>query len=192
MPEYSAIENIPEDWSRKIRCPICCNKFINIERFENKPDYAHCPNCGISFQIEKKGQHILFMEFPINFLENMKGRWLSQIDIEDALQRNGNQVHITTSQINTSKPMTKKPNLVRAEAVRRARSLVELKNSPDTIRAALKDTVKLSAADIEEIIKDAFSVYDELQKQRNKKIMVYSVFIVVFMIVFFVFLNFII
>ena len=50
----------------------------------------------------------------------------------------------------------------------RARSLVQLKNNEDAIRAALKSSSSLSASEIEEIIKDAFSVYETQQKQQNQ------------------------
>ncbi len=186
MSEYSAIENLPEDWSRRIRCPICSSNIIQIQRFDNRPDLVHCPDCGIRFQIEKKGQHILFVETPINFLENMRNRWLSRNDIEEAVKKIGSENKNKNLSKKPSKPVITKSNPVRAEAVRRARTLVQLKNSPEAVRTALKGSLKLRDIDIEEIILDAFNVYEEQQKQRNRMIIKYSVYVGVFLILFFI------
>jgi hypothetical protein len=122
----------------------------------------------------------------------MKNRWLSRDEIEEALKKTGARVHDVTVEKRASKPVIIKSNPVRAEAVRRARSLVQLKNPPDAVRSALKGTLRLSEMDIEEIIKDAFNVYEEHQKQRNLQIIKYSIIIVVLMILFFIILSFLI
>lgn len=127
MPELSAINFFPEEWTNKVRCPICHSRYVEIQRFNAQPDQIHCPNCGVSFQIETKGNHIKFLETPINFYEGMKNRWVTRNEVEEAVKNNRNRNQDGKLQERAAKPVNAKPNPARAEAVRRARSLVELR-----------------------------------------------------------------
>lgn len=189
MPELSAINFFPEEWTNKVRCPICRSRYVEIQRFDAQPDQIHCPNCGVSFQIETKGNHIKFLETPINFYEGMKNRWVTRNEVEEAVKNNRIRNQNSKLQDSVIKPINAKPNQARAEAVRRARSLVQLKNNEVAIRAALMSSSNLSAAEIEEIIKDAFSVYETQQKQQTKRVLIYSLVFIVLLIVFFVVMN---
>jgi transcription elongation factor Elf1 len=188
MPELSAIDVFPKEWANKVRCPICRSRVVEFHRSDIQPDKVHCSNCGVSFQIEKKGNHIKFLETPINFYEEMKNRWVTRNEVEEALQKISFHKP-DKSPAMTAIPVNAKSNPTRAEAVRRARSLVQLKNSENAIRAALESSAKLSANEIDEIIKDAFNVYAAQQKQRNKRILIISLSIIIFLIVFFIVLN---
>ena len=119
----------------------------------------------------------------------MKNRWVTRNEVEEAVKNNNIRNQDSKLQDKAAKPVNAKPNPTRAEAVRRARSLVQLKNNEDAIRAALKSSSNLSADEIEEIIKDAFSVYETQQKLQTKRVMIYSLAIILILIVFFVVMN---
>jgi hypothetical protein len=161
-----------------------CN--FNGSTFSRIKYIAHI---AVSVSRLKKGKTHQFLETPINYFEGMKNCRGTREVIEVTLQKYKIETQGRNTQFTASSSDHSKPNPMKAEAVRRARSLVQLKNSPETIRTALMSSVKLSVSEIEEIIKDAFSVYEDQQKQRNQRILIYSVAIMVFLILFFIVLS---
>lgn len=189
MPELTAIDVFPKEWGNKVRCPICHSRAVEIQRSGVFPDKIHCPNCGVSFQIEQKGNHIKLLELPMNFSAEMKNRWVTRMEVEEALKISGFQKSAGKSQGVYTKKDNSKSNLTRAEAVRRARSLVQLKNDRNAIRDVLYGFPDLSEGEIDEIIQDAFNVYAAQQKQRNRKTIIFSLVVILLLVVFFIVLN---
>ncbi len=167
MSSLSAIEVISDEWSRKARCPVCKGGFLQIQKSDLTSEQMHCPHCQVSYFIEKAGEHIFFTNFPLSFPEGLKNRWVSRHEISSELAKNPPQKKKASLNIPTANPL-------RAEAVRRARTLVELGNNKNDIRKALAASMQLTEFAINEIITDAFRVHQMKQKQKTKKFILYA------------------
>jgi len=174
MSQYVSINRFPDTWGVNARCPVCKSRTMKVIHFDSAADQLHCQVCGVSFEVEEKGEHIYFTQTPMDLEVQLKHHWVTRQQLANEL---GNRTQMFPNQ---SMPLEKvknepKGNPVRAEAVRRARKLVELGNSPDVIRAALSESMRLTDHAIEEIISDAVNVYKMKQKERNKKYWVIAI-----------------
>ena len=179
MSQYTAIKKFPEAWGLNARCPLCKCRTMQIMHFESAADQLYCPFCKVSFEVEEKGEHIFITKSPPEFAEKINHQWVSRQQLAFVLEKK----EAKTSNLQNSfveKPAATKANPVRAEAVRRARKLVELGNSPDVIRKSLAISLNLTDFAIEEIITDAINVYKMKQRAKNKKYFIF--FAVAFLI----------
>ncbi|MAT41694.1 MAG: hypothetical protein CL609_05080 [Anaerolineaceae bacterium] len=167
MSLYSAIETFPDEWSRKARCPICKGIFLQIFHFPNSPDQMHCPQCEVVFTIEQKGEHLFFVKCPNHFPDSLKDRWVTRYEISEKIAKSVNNGPSAAVNIPTANPL-------RAEAVRRARNLVQLGNSKENVRKALAASMQLTEFAIEEILTDAFNVYQIKQKKQFKTTAIFT------------------
>ncbi len=169
MSLFIPIHHFPEEWSRRARCPVCKHGSMVINHNESLADHMHCLYCGVSFEVEEKGEHLFFIDTPINMEDELKNRWVTRQQLQKALENK--RIEATQHQVEFS-PIknTPKANPLRADAVKRARTLVELGNSADVIRQSLSDSLNLTDFAIEEIITDAFNVHKMKLKKRFLKI----------------------
>jgi ribosomal protein S27E len=168
MSQYIAINRFPDTWGMNARCPVCKSRTMKVIHFDSSADQLQCPVCGVSFEVEEKGEHIFFTQTPLDLEIQLKHHWVSRQELAHEL---GNRSQMVPSQ---QIPLEKgnnqpKGNPLRAEAVRRARKLVELGNSPAVVRSALSESMQLTDHAIEEIISDAVNVHKMKQKESNKK-----------------------
>jgi hypothetical protein len=173
MSLYSAIETFPEEWSRKARCPICKGAFLQIYHSPYTPDQLHCPHCEVVFNVEKEGEYFLFTKYPSHFPDSIKKCWVTRREISETLakfQREGAEPAII---------VIPSPNPLRAEAVRRARNLVELGNSKEDVRKALAESMKLTEFAMDEIVADALNVHQIKQKKQTKTTLIFTAIITV-------------
>ncbi|PKO14765.1 MAG: hypothetical protein CVU39_13625 [Chloroflexi bacterium HGW-Chloroflexi-10] len=173
MSTFTAMQHFPDEWTRKARCPICQSGFLQIRRKNPKPNQIFCPNCGISFEIEKGGEHILLMEMPLNFPEQLAHQWVTRAQIQAILRENQKSSPQLTIPASSGVKNVPAANPLRADAVRRARSLVEMGNPPDVIRKALAESLNLTEFAIEEILNDAVAVNKNKQNQKRKKALIW-------------------
>jgi uncharacterized UBP type Zn finger protein len=173
MSTFTAMQHFPDEWTRKARCPICQSGFLQIRRKNPKPNQIFCPNCGISFEIEKGGEHILLMEMPLNFPEQLAHQWVTRAQIQAILRENQKSSPQLTIPASSGGKNVPAANPLRADAVRRARSLVEMGNPPDVIRKALAESLNLTEFAIEEILNDAVAVNKNKQNQKRKKALIW-------------------
>jgi ribosomal protein S27E len=188
MSHYVAINRFPDTWGINARCPVCKSRTMQVIHFDSAADQLQCPVCGVSFEVEEKGEHIFFTQTPMDLETQLKHHWVSRQEL--ALELGNRFQKSPGPQIPLEKENNKpKGNPVRAEAVRRARKLVELGNSPEVVRNALSESMNLTDHAIEEIISDAVNVHKMKQKDRNKKYWVIAagaivmVFLIIFVVV---------
>jgi len=186
MSQYTAIKKFPDAWGLNARCPLCKCRTMQIVHFETAADQLYCPYCNVSFEVEEKGEHIFFTETPPELAEKINHQWVSRQQLALVLEKKEEKKNIPLNSFVT-KPATIKANPIRAEAVRRARKLVELGNSPDVIRKSLAESLRLTDFAIEEIITDAINVHKMKRRAKNKKYFVFfAVSVVILIIVSFV------
>ncbi len=171
MSLYSAIETFPDEWSRKVRCPICKGGFLQIFHNGYQPDEIYCPQCQVSFTVEKSGELLYFLKCPSYFPDTLKDRWVTRYEISEGLARSADCKLTPADTIPTANPL-------RAEAVRRARNLVRLGNSEDDVRKALVASMQLTESAINEILTDAFNVYQNNQQRRSKTTLIFTAIII--------------
>lgn len=181
MCAHTAMDTFPEEWSRKARCPICKGGFLQIKHQNHTSDQMHCPKCQISFYIEKSGEQLFFTDTPEDFPVNITNRWVTRREISEQLAKSTPKVRSAALNIPTANPL-------RAEAVRRARTLVELGNSREDVHRALAASMQLTEFAINEIITDAFRVNQIKQKKRSKNTLVFTSIIIAGIILLFIFL----
>ena len=172
MTDSPEITKIIESQEQITRCPICQSGFLQM-----KPDVVNeqlliCPMCGVKFRLAPSKDHLMFVETPINFPNNLVGLWLTRAQIGKALHEyrmiiNKNGVDHTTTQKTIEIP---KANPVRAQAVRQAREMIAAGKSPAKVHKVLNEKMQLTDFAIEEIIQDAVSVKKALQKQTVQRI----------------------
>lgn len=168
MTQFLSIRRFPDTWGINARCPVCKNRTMNVIHIDSAADQLHCQICGVSFEVEEKGEHIFFVQTPIDLEMQLKHHWVTRQQLASVLQNRNNSVNtFQTPFINED--TQPKGNPVRAEAVRKARKLVELGNSQESIRRALKESMHLTDPAIDEIITDAVNVYKLKQKNQTKK-----------------------
>lgn len=167
MSLYSAIETFPDEWSRKARCPICKGVFLQIYHYPHTADQMHCPQCEVVFNIEKKGEHLFFTKYPSHFPNTIKDRWVTRQEISENIAKSITSGVSAANHIPTANPL-------RAEAVRRARNLVQLGNAKEDVRKALAASMQLTEFAINEIIADAFNVYQNKQQKQFKTTVIFT------------------
>jgi Zn-finger nucleic acid-binding protein len=154
------------------RCPICQTEFLQVHETEMNEKFLMCPVCGVKFKSAPSSDHLMFVETPINFPNNLVGLWLSRAQIGKALHdyrmmSNQNGVDRQESRATVNIPTA---NPLRAQAVRKARSLILDGKSPDYVQKRLSEEMQLSQYAIEEIIQDALAVRKAHQKQKLLKV----------------------
>lgn len=166
------------------RCPICQTEFLQVQESEMNEKFMMCPVCGVKFKTALSSDHLMFVETPINFPNNLVGLWLSRAQIGKALHdyrmmsnQNGvdHQEPRKTVNIPTANPL-------RAQAVKKARALILEGKSPEYVKKQLSEEMQLSIYAIEEIIQDALAVRKAIQKQKMQKA-IYSLFALLLIIV---------
>ncbi len=163
--------------NKNLRCPICQTEFLQVQETEMNEKFMMCPVCGVKFKSAPSSDHLMFVETPINFPNNLVGLWLSRAQIGKALHdyrmmsnQNGvdRQEPRKTVNIPTANPL-------RAQAVRKARALILEGKSPEYVQKQLLEELQLSQYAIEEIILDALAVRKANQKQKMQKV-IYALF----------------
>ncbi|MBE0685351.1 MAG: hypothetical protein IH585_05065 [Anaerolineaceae bacterium] len=143
-----------------------------------------CPVCGVKFKSAPSSDHLMFVETPINFPNNLVGLWLSRAQIGKALH----DYRMMSNQNGVDRQETRKTvniptaNPLRAQAVRKARSLILEGKSAEYVQKQLSEEMQLSQYAIEEIIQDALAVRKAKQKQKFQKV-VYSLFVLFLIVV---------
>lgn len=174
MSLFVSLRHFPEEWGKKARCPICKHGTMQIMRFDDAADQLHCLYCGVSFEVEEKGEHLFFIDTPLNLENELKHRWVTRSQLIKVM---GNNKDEANRKENGLEPRSNGSlaNPLRADAVKRARTLVELGNSPEMIRQSLSESLKLTDFAIEEIITDALNVHKIKLKKRFRKILLSSI-----------------
>lgn len=168
---------------KNARCPICQTEFLQVQQTELNEKLMICPVCGVKFKSAPSSDHLMFIETPINFPNNLVGLWLSRAQIGKALHdyrmmsnQNGvdHQVPRKTVNIPTANPL-------RAQAVRKARTLIFEGKSPEYVQKQLSDEMQLSQYAIEEIIQDGLAVRKANRKQKMQKVIyfLFALFLIV-------------
>lgn len=169
MSAFTSLQHFPDEWGKRARCPVCQHASMQIMRFDSGPDQMCCQYCGISFQIEEKGQHLFFVDTPLNLENELRHRWVTRNQLSGAIE---NKKIEAASQQSALMPLPAKSpaNPLRANAVKKARTLMELGNSAAVIRQSLTDTMNLTDFAIEEIVSDAIGVHKMKMRKRFQKI----------------------
>lgn len=152
---------------KNTRCPVCQTDFLQVFETENTEQYLTCPVCGVKFKSAPNTDHLMFIETPINFPNNLVGLWLSRAQIGKALhdyRMNSNRNGVDQPNVNKAIGAPQS-NPLRAQAVRMARGLISEGKSPEYVTEMLSKGMKLSRFTIEDIIKDAVAVKKAKQKQ---------------------------
>ncbi len=163
--------------NKNTRCPICQTEFLQVQESEQHEKFMICPVCGVTFKSAPSSDHLMFVETPLNFPNNLVGLWLSRAQIGKALHdfrmvNNQNGVDHQEPRQTVDIP---KANPLRAQAVKEARTLIVAGKSPEFVRKYLAEELQLSKFAIDEIIQDALAVKKAKQKQNLQK-WGYSVF----------------
>ena len=181
--------------NKKSHCPICQTEFLQIQETEQNEIFMICPVCGIKYKAALSSDHLMFVETPINFPNNLVGLWLSRAQIGKALHDyrmlgNLNGVDYQESKKTVDIP---KANPLRAQAVRKARSLIFEGKSSDYVFRLLSEEMQLNKYAIEEIIQDALAVRKANQKQKFHRVIYFLMaFLGLILIAYFVLRLFII
>ena len=180
----SSVSQTVIEIKKNSRCPICQTEFLQVQESELNERFMLCPVCGVKFKSAPSSDHLMFVETPINFPNNLVGLWLSRAQIGKALHdyrmmsnQNGvdHQEPRKTVNIPTANPL-------RAQAVRKARALIFEGKSPEYVQKELLEEMRLSIYAIEEIIQDALAVKKANQKQKMQKV-IYSLFALLLIVV---------
>ena len=73
MSQYLSINSFPDTWGVNARCPVCksrtmkCNSLSILQLTSCIAKY-----CGVSFEVEEKGEHIFFTQTPIDLEMQLK------------------------------------------------------------------------------------------------------------------------
>jgi hypothetical protein len=84
MSEINARLTIPPEWGEKINCPICSTHGMSILRQADIPDQLHCQTCGLSFELEKGGNHLYVTHWPVPLFEQAQAAgilWLTMDEL---------------------------------------------------------------------------------------------------------------
>jgi transcription elongation factor Elf1 len=172
------------DQKKNTRCPVCQSDFLQVQESGNQETFLTCSVCGVKFKSAPISEHLMFVETPINFPNNLVGLWLTRAQIGKAL-------HDYRMQINNiavdKGPATKtinipKANPLRAQAVREARALISDGKSSAYVFDVLTREMNLNKYAVEEIIKDAFAVKHTRERQVLLKA-IYGLLIAIIIIV---------
>lgn len=163
--------------NKNTRCPICQTEFLQVQESEQHEKFVICPVCGVTFKSAPSSDHLMFVQTPINFPNNLVGLWLSRAQIGKALHdfRMASDLNGVDYQGPRKAVEIPKANPLRAQAVREARSLINTGKSSEIVRKYLTSELQLSKYAIDEIIQDALAVKKANQKQILQK-WGYSVF----------------
>ena len=170
--------------NKNSRCPICQTEFLQVNETELNEKCMICPVCGVKFKSAPSSDHLMFVETPINFPNNLVGLWLSRAQIGKALHdyrmmSNQNGVDHQDARKTVNIPTA---NPLRAQAVKKARALIFEGKSPEFVQKQLSEELKLSKYAIEEIIQDALAVRKAYQKQKLQKV-IYALFVLFLLVV---------
>ena len=170
--------------NKNTRCPICQTEFLQVQESEQNEKFMICPVCGETFKSALSSDHLMFVETPINFPNNLVGLWLSRAQIGKAMHdfRMVNDVNGVDYQEPRKTVEIPKANPLRAQAVKEARALIIAGKSPEFVRKQLSEVLQLSKFAIDEIIEDALAVKKARQKQ-NLQRWGYSIFAFLFILV---------
>lgn len=163
--------------NKNTRCPICQTEFLQVQESDQHEKFMMCPVCGVTFKSAPSSDHLMFVQTPINFPNNLVGLWLSRAQIGKALHdfRMANDLKGVDYQGPRPAVANPKANPLRAQAVREARTIINAGKSPEFVRNYLTKEMQLSKYAIDEIIQDALAVKKARQKQNLQK-WGYSVF----------------
>lgn len=190
MSLFIPLHHFPEEWGSRARCPVCKHASMLINHDKSFADRMQCQYCGVSFEVEEKGEHLFFIDTPLNMEEELKNRWVTRQQLQKALENKRIEAAQQQVQFVPQKNIPQ-ANPLRADAVKRARTLVELGNSADVIRQSLSDSLNLTDYAIEEIITDAFNVHKMKLKKRFQKISIISAALITFSALVFFYLYYI-
>ena len=169
---------------KNTRCPVCQSDFLQVQDTGSQEKFLTCPVCGVVFKSAPVSEHLMFMETPINFPNNLVGLWLTRAQIGKALHDYRMQIN----QVGVDKgPATKtinipKANPLRAKAVKEARALVSKGKSSEYVFKVLSEEMNLNKYAIDEIIKDAVAVKHAQEREFLLKA-IYGLLIVIILIV---------
>ena len=164
-------ENATMEINKTTRCPICQTEFLQVQESEQHEKFMMCPVCGVTFKSAPSSDHLMFVETPINFPNNLVGLWLSRAQIGKALHdfRMTNNLNGVDYQGPRNAVEIPKANPLRAQAVREARTLIIAGKTPEFVSKYLSDELQLSKYAIDEIVQDAVAVKKAQQKQNLQK-----------------------
>jgi len=170
-------EPIVMEINKNTRCPICQTEFLQVQESEQHEKFMICPVCGVTFKSAPSSDHLMFVETPINFPNNLVGLWLSRAQIGKALHdfRMTNDRNGVDYQGPRKAVEIPKANPLRAQAVREARTIINAGKSPEFVRNYLTRELQLSKYAIDEIILDAVAV-KKAQRKQNMQKWAYSLF----------------
>ncbi len=157
--------------NKNTRCPICQTEFLQVQESEQNEKFMICPVCGVTFKSAPSSDHLMFVETPINFPNNLVGLWLSRAQIGKAMHdfRMVNDVNGVDYQEPRKTVEIPKANPLRAQAVKEARALILAGKSPEFVRKQLSEVLQLSKFAIDEIIEDALAVKKARQKHNLQR-----------------------
>jgi hypothetical protein len=183
MIDSPETKQIKENLEHINRCPICQSGFLQMKPDVSNEQLMVCPMCGIKFRLAPSKDHLMLVETPLNFPNNLVGLWLTRAQIGKALHEYRMVIHKNGIGSNTMQKTIEIPkaNPVRAQAVKQAREMIAVGKSPETIHKVLVEKMQLTDYAIEEIILDAISVKKALQKQKFHQIIkiLFAIFLLV-------------
>ena len=181
MSVFTSLNHFPDEWGQRARCPVCKHDRMQIKRTDLAADQMVCLYCGIRFEIEEKGQRLFFVDTPINLENELRHRWVTRDQLSRAIENKKIEAAAVQSGLEANSNKSR-ANPLRADAVKKARTLVELGNSAEVIRQSLTDTMNLTEFAIEEIISDAIGVHKMKMRKRFQKISIISAVVLSLMI----------
>jgi len=139
MTSTQVRQNIPDDWSQKVTCPLCAVFKMQVVHPLFGPDQLRCDSCGISIELELGGDHIHVMEWPDGHTalqEDVADRWINVEELRTL-------VHLLAVRqragMSTPNPNQRVNEELLAEVSRTVESLRGLGNPPAQILAILEE-----------------------------------------------------
>ncbi|HEY5156378.1 MAG TPA: hypothetical protein VII93_00240 [Anaerolineales bacterium] len=139
MTNTQVRQNIPNDWSQKVTCPLCAVFKMQVVDPPNGPDQLRCDSCGISFELELGGDLIHVIEWPDGstaLQEDVAGRWISVEELRTLVRMLAIQQRAGMDASNPTHHVNEK---LLAEISQTVESLHGLGNTPAQIGAILEE-----------------------------------------------------
>ncbi|MBI9051317.1 MAG: hypothetical protein JEZ00_17975 [Anaerolineaceae bacterium] len=174
MENLIPVDQIPEKWLEKSRCPVCSTAPLLIDHPEGEPDRFFCPTCELCFQVAKNHPSIFILQDPLDSATGYLGQW---VDMKTLIENSRAQKK-APERVSPAYPAPAPKTAVEdkedeekqdpiykkypASLINSAADLHEMGNSRQSIKDALARNKQLSEDDIDEIL-------HHVSRQKRKK-----------------------
>ncbi len=173
---------IPEEWAQKARCPVCRTAPMQLVRSPKAKDQLACKRCGTAFEIEQGGTRLFFIQVP-SLLSHLRGQWMTIAEIQSHVRRlaqerlspHSVESADSSSPVSAVQPFTgNKSELLpqESEALKRAKKLYELGNTPEQIKIALERSENLLPNDIQRAVEEIQKIDEQKRASQKRRLII--------------------